>query len=520
MTYTVENKTLADLLEIAFSRYSDRPAFSALGQTLSFSDIEEKSRSLAYWLQNESGLETGDRVAIQLPNIAQYPIVVYAILRAGMVVVNTNPMYTDREIKHQLTDSGTKAIFIFQPVLPVFNKVKDQTSIERVIEVGATDLLTGHTELSIEGNQSFTDLVGIYADKSLSKRSPISETIVLQYTGGTTGVSKGAELTNLNLVTHAEQVIDRFSNTCKPGHEIFIAPLPLYHVYAFSVNPIVFALQGNLSVLIPDPRDLDAFVKAIKPYKFTTFSGINTLLVGLSNHSGFRSLDFSNLKLTISGGATLTTSAAEQWYKLTGCTVSEGYGLSETSAALCLNVPGQEEIGTVGLPLKDTIIDIRSEAGESLPDGQEGEVVAKAPQVMKGYWNRPEETQKVMTEDGFFRTGDIGKRMPSGTIKIVDRLKDLIIVSGFNVYPNEVEDVLTQHPGIVEAAVVSEPDERAGEKVCAYITAAQELNEEAIIEHCREHLTSYKIPKKLVVMDELPKSTVGKILRRELRTGM
>ena len=512
--------TLANMLEASFKEYADKPAFNCLGQTLTFKDIDEKSAALAKWLQNHSGLSQGDRVAIQLPNLTQYPIAAYAILRAGMVIVNTNPLYTEREMAHQFKDSGAKAIIILQDRLASLNTVLDETDISKIIEVGVTDLLTGTTTLINEKNEGFCQLINGNTEIELNSRNnDVDQTIVLQYTGGTTGVSKGAELTNKNIVGNYLQNEILTGEFNLPGEEISVAPLPLYHIYAFGINIVMSGIRGVLSVLIPNPRDLDSMVAAMRPFQFTSFSGINTIFVALCHHEGFKELDFSKLKLTCSGGSTLTSSAYHLWQSITGCTISEGYGLSETSPVLTMNKPRQEEIGTVGKPVSDTIIEIRNSDGITVAHGEEGEIVAKGPQVMKGYWNLPDETKNVMTNDGFFRTGDIGIRLPSGAIKIVDRMKDMIIVSGFNVYPNEIEEVLTLHPLIIEAAVIGENDDTTGERVCAYITVRGELDVDQVIAHCREQLTPYKVPKKVLILDELPKSTVGKILRRKLRNN-
>lgn len=509
--------SLADLIEQTLEKYADKPAYSSLGQTLTFAEIDEKSRALAAWLQNQPELSAGDRVAIQLPNLIQYPIAAYAVLRAGMVVVNTNPLYTPAEMRHQFKDSGAKALIILSDLLPKLTDIQSETDIECVVATGAADLLKGTTELDQAGIHGFYDAITAGQALSLAPRPVINkdDICVLQYTGGTTGVSKGAMLSNGNIISNAHQTMERLGDRCREGKEIFVCPLPLYHIYAFTVNMVTLASSGNLNVLIPNPRDPAAFINAIKPFKFTGFSGINTLFVGLCQSPDFKALDFSELHLTISGGSALTSSAVDVWKSVTGCSISEGYGLSETSPVLCLNTPGQEVLGTVGKPVIDTEIKLLGEDG--FVEEGEGEIVAKGPQVMLGYWQRPDETAKVMTDDGYFRTGDVGVRMPSGEIKIVDRLKDLIIVSGFNVYPNEIEDVLTQHSAIAEAAVIGEPDEKSGEKVCAYITVSADISTDDVIAHCREQLTGYKVPKKVVVLDELPKSTVGKILRRELR---
>lgn len=512
---SLQHHNIADFIEATFETYADKPAFSCLGQTLSFSDIEEKSRALACYLQKHPSLIAGDRIAIQLPNLTQYPIAAYGALRAGLVLVNTNPLYTPREMQHQFSDSGAKALIILEDLLPKLDAIKADTQVDVVITTKAPDLLTNDISPAQDGCISFNHILNEYKDQALAPRSSVSldDNCVLQYTGGTTGVSKGACLSHRNILCNSEQVFERLDKKCVAGEEIFVCPLPLYHIYAFTVNMVMFFSRGNLNVLIPNPRDLDAFIQSIKPFKFTGFSGINTLFVGLCHHEEFKTLDFSAFKLTISGGTALTSSAVDIWKNVTGCSITEGYGLSETAPVLCFNTPDHEVLGTVGTPLADTEIELWDENDEIADEGQ---IVARGPQVMSGYWNMPEETAKVM-KDGFFKTGDVGVRLPTGEVKIVDRLKDMIIVSGFNVYPNEVEDVLTKHPQILEAAVIGEADDKTGEKVAAYITLDGDLSKDAIINHCRDHLTAYKVPKKVEFLAELPKSTVGKILRRELR---
>ena len=521
---TINN--LADLLEESFVTYAGKSAFHCLGQTITYAEIDEHSRNLAAWLQHESGLQQGDRVAIQLPNLIQYPVAAYAVLRAGMVIVNTNPLYTPREMAHQFNDSGAKALIILGDLIGKFDEISDSTQIETVISSQATDMLSLDTLNSDDQEAhagyktiTFKDALRRGEQYALQTRvsSSANDVCVLQYTGGTTGVSKGAMLSHQNLISNAEQTMQRLSASREFNDEIFVSPLPLYHIYAFMVNLVMFAVKGHLSVLIPNPRDMDAFINAIKPFKFTGFAGLNTLFVGLCSQAAFRELDFSQLKLTISGGTTLTSSAAEQWQTVTGCSISEGYGLSETSPVLSINEPGAEVLGSVGKPLENTDIRFIDADGNVLADGEEGELVAKGPQVMQGYWQREGDSQKVFTADGYFRTGDIGYRMESGHIKIVDRLKDMICVSGFNVYPNEVEDVLTKHTQVLEAAVVGKACEQSGEKVCAYITVSGELDTQELLAHCKHSLTAYKVPKVIEILDELPKSTVGKILRRELR---
>ena len=510
-------KSLADYIEHTFKKYGEKPAYNALGQDLSFEEIDTLSAQFGAWLLLKGGLRSGDRIAIQLPNLLQNPIAVYGALRAGLVIVNTNPLYTPTEMAHQFSDSGAKALVILEDFLPKFDAIKDKTSIETVVITSAAQMLT--KQACGSEHPCFVRVFDEAKELTLPQRPVVSldDGCILQYTGGTTGVSKGAELTHRNVLANSIQTLDRLGKGFKDGEEVIVCPLPLYHIYAFTVCMMTLFAKGATCILIPNPRDMDGFVQAIKPHQFTAFAGINTLFMGLCAHPEFPSLDFSKLTLTMSGGTALTKSAAELWTKTTGCSVTEGYGLSETAPVVAFNEPGNEQLGTVGLPLADTDVLLLDSDDQPVPDGSEGQIAAKGPQVMKGYWQRPDETAKVMTKDGYFKTGDIGVRLPDGCIKIVDRLKDMVIVSGFNVYPNEIEDVLTQHPDILEAAVVGKADERTGERVCAYVTVSNEISTEAIQAHCAESLTAYKVPKEINVIDELPKSTVGKILRRELR---
>jgi long-chain acyl-CoA synthetase len=509
--------SLADYIEETFQKFDSKPAYNALGQTLSFAEIDKLSAQFGAWLLAKGKLVPGDRIAIQLPNLLQNPIAVYGALRAGLVIVNTNPMYTPSEMAHQFSDSGAKALVILEDFLPKFEEIKDKTQIQTVIVTGAAQMLS--KEKSVSEHPCFIEVFEQAKELTLPVRPAISldDGCILQYTGGTTGVSKGAELTHRNVLANSIQTLERLGKRFDDGAEIIVCPLPLYHIYAFTVCMMTLFAKGALCVLIPNPRDMDAFVQQIKPHQFSAFAGLNTLFMGLCAHPEFPSLDFSKLKLTMSGGTALTSSAAELWENTTGCSITEGYGLSETAPVLSFNEPGNEQIGTVGLPLINTDIQMLDENDQPVADGEEGQIAAKGPQVMKGYWQRPEETAKVMTKNGYFKTGDIGVRLPNGCIKIVDRLKDMIIVSGFNVYPNEIEDALTKHPDILEAAVVGKPDERTGERVCAFVTVKKDIDKEEVLNHCRVLLTAYKIPKELHVIDELPKSTVGKILRRELR---
>ena len=510
--------SLADYIEETFTEFADRPAYSALGQEKTFAEMELLSRQFAAWLQAHTSLVPGDRIAIQLPNLIQHPIAVYGALRAGLVVVNTNPLYTEREMEHQFNDSGAKALVILSDLLPKYENIKQNTGIEHVIITSAPQLLTN----APVGHDDYTCYAQIFeqaASLTLQARPSIQldDTCILQYTGGTTGVSKGAELTHQNVLANSIQTLGRLGQSFKAGEELVVCPLPLYHIYAFTVCMMTFFAKGAMVLLIPNPRDMDAFVGALKGQPFTAFAGINTLFMGLCAHPDFKQLDFSHLKITMSGGTALTRSAAALWQDTTGCSVTEGYGLSETAPVVAFNMPGQENMGTVGPAVPETDIQILDENDNVVADGEEGQIAVKGPQVMKGYWQRPDETSKVMTKDGYFKTGDVGLRTPDNCIKIVDRLKDLIIVSGFNVYPNEVEDVLTQHPSVMEAAVVGKADDKTQERVCAYITVDESYEEESVLAHCRANLTGYKIPKEINVIDELPKSTVGKILRRELR---
>ncbi|MGB3726314.1 MAG: AMP-binding protein [Glaciecola sp.] len=511
--------SLADYIESVFNKYADRPCYNALGQTLSFAEINELSAKFANYLIHHTDLVAGDRIAIQLPNLIQHPIAVYGALRAGLIVVNTNPLYTPTEMQHQFNDSGAKALVILEDFLPKYEGIKAQVGIEHVIITGATQLLDNQA-LNSSGYTCYASIFEQVTETTIPKRAPtqLNDAAILQYTGGTTGVSKGAELSHLNVLANSVQTLDRLGAAFKEGEEIVVCPLPLYHIYAFTVCMMTFFAKGALVVLVPNPRDMDAFVQTIKPHKFTAFAGINTLFMGLCQHPEFKTLDFSSLTLTISGGTALTTSAADLWQRTTGCSVTEGYGLSETAPVLAFNIPQKEVAGTVGYALLETDIQLLDEHDQEVEDGKEGQIAAKGPQVMTGYWQRPDETAKVMTANGYFKTGDIGVRTPENCIKIVDRLKDLIIVSGFNVYPNEVEDVLTKHPKVLEAAVVGKPDEKTQERVCAYFTLSEPVSEEELQAHCREYLTGYKIPKEFNAINELPKSTVGKILRRELRT--
>ena len=513
--------SLADYIETVLTKYADKPAYTALGQTLTFKEIDEKASALASFFVHEAKLSAGDRIAIQLPNLIQNPIAVYAALKAGLVVVNTNPLYTEREMKHQFTDSGAVALVILSDLYPKFDAIKQDTRIGTVITTSATELIDPKSAPSIKDTVSLSEAIkkGEALAPFTRAATQLDDLAMLQYTGGTTGVSKGAALSHKNVLSNCIQMIDRLGGSFKEGDEIVVCPLPLYHIYAFTVCMMALFSKGSQILLIPNPRDIDGFIHTMKPHAITAFAGINTLFVGLGRHPEFAKLDFSRVHLTMSGGTALTQGAVNIWKDVTGNMITEGYGLSETAPVVSFNIPGEEEIGTVGMPLQDTDVALLDVNDDPVKEGESGQIAVKGPQVMLGYWNRDDETAKVMTPNGYFKTGDIGVRLASGAIKIVDRLKDMIIVSGFNVYPNEIEDVLTSHPDIMEAAVVGQPDDKTGEKVCAFITVSTPVDNDDVIAYCKTHLTNYKIPKRITVLEELPKSTVGKILRRELRSA-
>ena len=521
------------------TKYADRPAFTALGTTLTYGELDQLTADFSAYLQNETTLEKGDRIAVQLPNLLQYPIVVFGAMRAGLTVVNTNPLYTEREMEHQFNDSGAKALVVLAQMAGKADKVVPKTQIEHVIVTQAGDMCSPLKRTivnfviknvrkevepyTLPGHKKLLDVLKQGKKSSYTPVDAKPEDIcVLQYTGGTTGVAKGAMLTNRNIVANMTQAHPFFMMGLNPTNDdksrLVVAPLPLYHIYAFTVNCMVLMETGNHNLLIPNPRDLPGFIKELSKVKFDAFLGLNTLFVGLCNNEAFRNLDFSNLKLTISGGMALTKSAADRWKEVTGCEVSEGYGMTETSPIASFNPPGHTQIGTIGMPVPNTVCKTIDDEGNDLPFGEAGELCVKGPQVMKGYWQRPEATAETITEDGWLKTGDMAVILENGFMKIVDRKKDMIIVSGFNVYPNEVEDVIAGHPDIVECAAIGLPDEKSGEVVKVFaVSTNPALDGKAVIDWCRERLTAYKVPKTVEFREELPKTNVGKILRRELR---
>ena len=532
-----EFASLRAVLERSCERFADLPAFSCMGRTLTYAQVDALSRDFASWLQNAAGFAKGVRVAIMMPNLLQYPIALFGALRAGMVVVNCNPLYTPRELEHQLDDAGAEAIVILENFAHTLQQVVARTPIRRIVTTQVGDLLGFTRSLIVNAAVkhvkrlvppwSLPDAVRFNAALAEGRRHALIEPPLslddlafLQYTGGTTGVSKGAMLTHGNIVANLEQVAAWICGGLQEGREVVITALPLYHIFALTGGCLLNLRIGAHNVLITNPRDLPAFVKELARYPFSTIAGVNTLFNALMNTPGFAALDFSRLKVALGGGMAVQRAVAERWKSVTGKPLLEAYGLTETSPGACINplVDGADYNGTAGLPIPSTIVTIRDDDGRILPVGDTGEICIAGPQVMKGYWNRPDETAKVMTADGAFRTGDIGLMTPEGYVKIVDRKKDMILVSGFNVYPNEVEDVVAMLPGVREVCAVQAPDERSGETVRVVIVHKDtSLTREQVIEHCRKELTGYKVPHIVEFWNELPKSNVGKVLRREVR---
>ncbi|WP_298444865.1 AMP-binding protein [uncultured Ferrimonas sp.] len=512
---------LAQMFQETCKKYDKLPAFTCLGSTLTFAEVGSQAEAFAAWLQHHTQLQPGDRIAIQLPNLNQYPIAAFGALLSGLVVVNVNPMYTPREMRHQLIDSDAQAIVILGDLLPNLAKVIEDTQISKVVVTDPADLLGAPVrQLTDPAHVGLMQILSEGANLPFTRVIPesLDSLALLQYTGGTTGPSKGAMLSHGNVLHNVEQVVDSIGERCREGAETFIAPLPLYHIYAFNLNMVMFFSRGCHNVLIPNPRDLDSFIATMSQHKFTAFAGLNTLFVGLCNHPEFAKLDFSHLHLTCSGGTALTEAANNAWMATTGCVISEGYGLSETAPVVTFNPMNGERMGYCGIPLIRTEVKMADALGNAVPQGEAGELWVRGPQVMLGYWKRPDATAEAI-ENGWFKTGDIARFDSDGYIQIVDRKKDMVIVSGFNVFPNEIENVLSLHEAIFECAVVGVPDEQTGEAVRAYIVLkpGASIDKEAIIAYCREELTAYKVPKQVEFIAELPKSTVGKTLRNKLR---
>lgn len=531
-----EYSSINDILEQGFKKFSDKPAFHNMGTTLSYSEIDILSRKFASYLQNNLHLQKGDRVAIMMPNILQYPIALFGILRAGLIAVNVNPLYTPRELEHQLKDSGAKAIVIFANSGHTLEKIISSTPVKHVILTEIGDMLKFPKNyivnfviknvkkmvppFSIPNALNFKECLA-KGDISKFKHVDVNQSDIafLQYTGGTTGVAKGAVLSHKNIVANMLQARAWIKNLIVDGQEIIITPLPLYHIFSLTANCFIFNSVGALNVLITNPRDIPGFVKEMNKWKFTAITGVNTLFNGLLNNEEFKKLDFSSLKVALGGGMAVQKSVADKWKQVTKRPLIEAYGLTETSPAACINPMTLRDYNSfIGLPIPSTDVEIKDDNGRTLPLGEIGEICIKGPQIMEGYWQRPEETAKVMTQDNFFRTGDLGFMNEQGFTKIVDRKKDMILVSGFNVYPNELEDVVCQHPKVLECAAIGIPDEKSGEVVKIFVVKKDEsLTTDELIKFCRDNMTSYKVPKMIEFRKELPKSNVGKILRKDLR---
>ncbi|MFK0275656.1 long-chain fatty acid--CoA ligase [Ensifer sp. NPDC090286] len=531
-------KSIGEFFDHAVARYSSRPAFTCMGKTLTFADLNAQSARIGAWLQS-LGLAKGDRVAVMMPNILQNPVIVYGILRAGFTVVNVNPLYTPRELQHQLVDSGAKAIFVLENFAHTVQQVVDKTSVKHVVVATMGDMLGLKGAIvnlvvrrvkklvpawSIPGHLSFKDVLAKGGRSTLTKPNvAASDVAFLQYTGGTTGVSKGATLTHSNLLSNMAQMEiwfqTAFRSRARPDNLVFMCALPLYHIFALTVNSLMGLATGGNNILIPNPRDIPGFVKELSKHRTNIFPGLNTLFNALMNNAEFQKLDFSSLMLTFGGGMAIQRPVAERWKQMTGCSIAEGYGLSETSPVATANILDATEFtGTIGMPIPSTDVEIRDDQGNTLAIGEVGEICIRGPQVMAGYWQRPDETAKAISPDGFFRSGDIGFMNADGLVKIVDRKKDMILVSGFNVFPNEIEEVAMTHPGILECAAIGIPDEHSGEAVKLFVVKRDAaLTEEEVKRHCAANLTNYKRPRFVEFRTELPKTNVGKILRKDLR---
>ena len=519
-----------------------RPAFTGVGHTLSYHDIDILSRQFAAYLQNSTNLKPGDRIAIQMPNLLQYPVVVYGALRAGLIIVNTNPLYTAREMRHQFKDCGAKALVFLENFGHLVQEVVADTEIQYLFVTSLADMLptprrqivnflVKHIKKMVP-RYSLPEAVPLLRALNSSggyrpvPEGVLSDPVVLQYTGGTTGIAKGAVLTNRNLIANMlqskemlSQLDEQQQRIIKAGEEVLVAPLPLYHIYAFTVHLLCMPFMGNHSILIANPRDTNTFIKMIKPWRFTAFIGLNTLFASLLNHPRFKECDFSGLKLTLSGGTALQEITAQKWCQATGCTISEAYGLTECSPAVCMNPAGNlSQQGSAGLPVPSTELKTVDDEGEETAIGEPGELCVRGPQVMPGYWQRDRASAEVLDADGWLRTGDVACIQADGFVRIVDRIKDMILVSGFNVYPNEIEDVVCGHPKVANCAAIGIPDDSTGEAVKLFVVRTDDsLTADELLGWCRNYLTAYKVPRECEFRTELPMTPVGKVLRKNLR---
>jgi len=530
-------RSLRETIEHAFEQHAERRCYTNMGTTLTYRDIDRLSLRFACYLQNTLGLIKGERVAIMLPNILQYPVALFGIFRAGLVAVNVNPLYTARELRHQLSDSGARCIIVLENFAHTVQKVIDDTAVDHVVTTQVGDLLNfpkrhvvnfalkhvkkGIPAFSLPGSVKFR--AALRAGKH-SKLTPVelgyADLAFLQYTGGTTGLSKGAMLSHRNMVFNVGQGLAWIGDTLGEKKDVVaITALPLYHIFSLQSNCLSIMVEGGENILITNPRDMRGFVKEMAKYKFVYFTGVNTLFAGLLNTPGFADLDFSSLKMSVGGGMAVQEAVSKKWKEVTGQHIVQAYGLTETSPAAVINPPdGDEFTGSIGLPITSTEVCICDDAGNNLDIGEVGEICIRGPQVMEGYWRNEEETKKVMLPGGWFRTGDVGRMDERGFVYIEDRKKDMILVSGFNVYPNEIEGVVAELDGVLEVAAIGKPHEKSGEIVKLFVVKSDpSLTKEQILQHCRDNLTNYKVPKAIEFRDELPKTNVGKILRRELR---
>lgn len=531
-----EYASVVEAFEDAVRRYADRTAFINMGRALSYAELDRASAAFAAFLRKDLGLAAGERVALMMPNLLQYPVALFGVLRAGCVVVNVNPLYTARELEHQLSDSGARALVVLENFAHTVERIDPSLRPPHIIVTGLGDLLGGLKAVvvnfvvrhvrrmvpawSLPGSLWLREALERGRRAGFERHGPQSSDIAfLQYTGGTTGRAKGAVLSHANIVANMAQARAWIRSRVREGEELIVTALPLYHIFSLTANCLVYSCFGAANLLITNPRDIPGFVRELGKYRFTAITGVNTLFNALLNHPGFARLDFSALRITLGGGMAVQRSVAERWRAQTGTPLIEAYGLTETSPAVSINPLDLQEFNhSIGLPLPSTEVSIRGDDGAEVALGEPGELCIRGPQVMRGYWNRPEETADAFTADGFLRTGDIATMDERGYLTIVDRKKDIIIVSGFNVVPNEVEDVVASHPGVLEVAAVGVPDERSGELVKVFVVRRDPaLTAEAVIAHCRESLTAYKVPHRVEFRDELPKTNVGKILRRQLR---